>query len=262
MTPALLVACAAIGSAPQPVALPGDAPRYNTTFTPDGNTLVTTLVLPSGRSQIVSYARRDDAWVESDHFNGALDDRDAGDGAFSPDGSVFLFVEDRDVWITRRVRDDWTDPEPLPPHINTPAFEAYPRLADDGALVLTRDAGANWDVYSAPPEGDAWGQPVRLPAPINTARREHDASPHADALIFVRRDDPLGAGATDIFISRRAQTGWQAPRAAPFNSPHIDGSPCPTPDGRWLYFTSSRPLKGERAQKFRLWRVPMSSLSL
>ncbi len=267
MTPALClaVAAAAAAASPVPVPLPTDAPVYNTTFTPDGRTLVLTRVRRDGASEIVSYARRGDAWVESDYFNHALDGRDAGDGAFTPDGDAFLFVENRDVYIIRRrALDGWTAPVPLSDAINTPDFEAYPRVGPDGSLCFTRDANQDWNVYLAPADGDAWGPARPLPPPINTPAREHDAmlTPDGNAIVFVRRDDPLGAGATDLFVSRRARDGWTTPEPLPINSPAIDGSPCLSPDGRWLYFTSSRPLPGSRAHRLRLWRVDAASVGL
>ena len=265
MTPVLAVAATIAAAHPEPVPLPTDAPVYNTTFTPDGRTLVLTRVRAGGASEIVSYERRGDAWVESDYFTGALDGRDAGDGAFTPDGDVFLFVEHRDVYLTRRrARAEWTEPIPLSDAINTPDFEAYPRVAPDGSLCFTRDTDQNWDIYLAPANGDAWGPPRPLPPPINTPAREHDAmvTPDGNAIIFVRRGDPLGAGATDLFIARRTQDGWADPEPLPINSPAIDGSPCLSPDGRWLYFTSSRPLPGSRAHRLRLWRVDTASVGL
>ena len=237
--------------------------EFNTTLSPDGQLLVVTRYDDaSGVGTIEALQQSGDSWKRAgrDHAGwpgDRLDGIDAGDGHFSPDGNRFLFYCDADIWLSERGADgQWSEPTPVD-EVSTASAEAYPTLAKDGTLCFTRQVGRNWEIFFARPEGDGWAEPQRLGAPISTRYREHDAllTPDGRRLIFVRIGDPQGPGSSDLYTSVRTEDGWSQPELLPFNSPQIDGSPCLSPDGRWLYFTSGRPPKNAKAAGLCIWRV-------
>lgn len=58
--------------------------------------------------------------------------------------------------------------------------------------------------------------------------------------------------------SRRSDGAWQRPEVAPFSGLHSDGYPSFSPDGRRLYFASSRPVDGRPKKDFDLWYAERS----
>jgi len=58
-----------------------------------------------------------------------------------------------------------------------------------------------------------------------------------------------------IMVSRRTPDGWSAATVAPFSGRHLDVDPFVTPDGRRLYFSSTRPRHGEQGSSFNTWYV-------
>ena len=233
--------------------------EFNTTLSPEGDVLVLTRYDDAtGVGTIESLRLVDGVWEQTDYFDGQLDGVDAGDGHLSPDGKRFLMYRDADVWTMQRDEEGkWSEPSAVPGEISTREPEAYPTVSKDGELCFTRQAVGNWDIYLAQPDGDVWGKPDRLGAPINTRYREHDAllTPDGKRLIFVRMGEPEGPGLSDLYMSERTDDGWSEPELLPFNTGAIDGSPCLSPDGNWLYFTSGRATGTPKASGLCIWRV-------
>lgn len=76
--------------------------------------------------------------------------------------------------------------------------------------------------------------------------------------IWLAIADPNFISATRAWTlvrSRRVDGAWQRPEVAPFSGVHADGYPSFSPDGRRLYFASSRPVDGRRRRDFDLWYV-------
>jgi Tol biopolymer transport system component len=64
-------------------------------------------------------------------------------------------------------------------------------------------------------------------------------TPGGDTLFFHTTD--RGDGSSGIAITTRTDTGWTAPRPAPFETEdHDEGHPSITPDGQYVLFTSDR----------------------
>ncbi|GAB5495130.1 MAG: hypothetical protein Phyf2KO_02100 [Phycisphaerales bacterium] len=233
--------------------------EFNTTFSPDGDVLILTRYdNATGVGSIEALTQTDGVWSKVDYFDGRLDGVDAGDGHVAPDGSKFVFYRDADIWeLSRDEVRQWSEPSRVGESISTSSPEAYPTLSAQGELCFTRQDRGNWDVYLAKSEGESWGQPERLGAPVNTPYREHDAliTPDGNRLIFVRMGETGGPGMSDLYTCVRTASGWSEPKLLPFNSPEIDGSPCLSPDGKWLYFTSGRPTGTDKASGLCIWRV-------
>ena len=237
--------------------------EFNTTLSSDGRLLVLTRYDDaSGVGTIEALRWSGENWVEAEHGDPAwpgvwLEGIDAGDAHLSPSGQRFFFYRDADIWLTERdAEGKWSEPGRVE-EVSTPAPEAYPTIAEDGTLCLTRQIAGNWDILLARPAGEGWAEPERLCAPINTRYREHDAllTPDGNRLIFVRIGDPQGPGSSDLYTSVRTDEGWSEPELLPFNSPQIDGSPSLSPDGQWLYFTSGRDPGSVDAAGLCIWRV-------
>jgi len=97
---------------------------------------------------------------------------------------------------------------------------------------------------------------VFAPGRISSHHVQRDIAIAPDsAIILYTLASPERAFAA-IMEVRRSEQGWSTPKVAPFSGRFMDLEPAFSPDGRWLYFSSNRPLSGDSTQDFDLWRVP------
>ena len=113
---------------------------------------------------------------------------------------------------------DWTQPasiEALPGSsnaINTPAVDGCASHSPDGlTLVFNSDRTGNFDLYLATrsSKSEGFGDPVRLPEPVNTPANEACATIANGKRIYFSsdRDDP----AYDLYVTRLGPKGWSTP---------------------------------------------------
>lgn len=250
-------------STPQLLA-PGEVSRmaseYNTSFSPDGNTLFYTITTREmGVTGIVSQAFFDGHWETPIMlpFNTAAFPHT--DVHMTADGQRLLFSTPRSIetngppngnwdfnlWFVEHEGDGWSTPAPLPETVNGPTTgEFYGSTTASGTLYFTKVVDGNSNIYRATWADDAYQQAFPLPAPINTDGFEGDPLIARDEsfLIFVGMDREDGQGQTDMYISFHTDSTWTPPRnlGPSINSGFLDGSPALTPDGNVLFFTSNR----------------------
>ena len=58
-----------------------------------------------------------------------------------------------------------------------------------------------------------------------------------------------------ILVSHCGREGWTAPQDAPFAGDGVEADPWFTPDGRTLYFISTRSTDGVKRKDLDIWRV-------
>lgn len=123
-------------------------------------------------------------------------------------------------------------------------------LALAGCSLTSRTRGA--------PAGDA----ELLPAgTLNTERNEYNPSlaPDGRTLVFARADADFRHAR--ILVSRWRDGAWSAPEPVPFADDRwSDSDPTFAPDGRTLYFVSTRPAPGRDSARRDLdvWRVAVA----
>lgn len=231
------------------------------TFTPDGRTAYFSLGTPVyGRHRlIVETHRRGDGWTDLvvASFSGEYDDVDP---FISPDWSRLFFLSKRpvtgsapesdlDIWVMDRAGDGWGPPRHLGETVNGPADEHYVTSTRDGTLYISgirEDSRGAGDVYRVPRIGDGYGAPENL-GPVVNRIDLHDTTPYVapdeSYVIFGSRGRADGLGDIDLYITFRSAAGsWTEPRnlGARVNSSATDFCPVVSPDGRWLYFASTR----------------------
>lgn len=127
---------------------------------------------------------------------------------------------------------DWTAPasaEALPgssPALNTAAVDGCVSLTRDGRTIyFNSNRGGNQDLYRATREtvADGFGNPDKLPAPVNTAADEFCPTIAAGGRLYFSRASASDPG--DLMVARERQGGdWDEPvtLGAGINSPLMD----------------------------------------
>jgi Tol biopolymer transport system component len=224
-------------------------------FTPDGQTVYFVRSEPRrGRWTIFQSHFEAGRWTPPGvaPFSGQFRDSDP---YVTADGQRLFFISDRpvdgvakadmDIWIMERTPQGWSEPHNPGPPLNSAQSEWHPTMTKRGTLYFgsSRPGGYGLtDLYRATSGGGEW-HVENLGAPVNTAGYEYEPLIAADEsfLIFMAYR-PDAHGSSDLYISRSAGNSWTAPvnLGPPVNSPELELGANFSPDGRYLFFTSTR----------------------
>jgi outer membrane protein OmpA-like peptidoglycan-associated protein len=173
----------------------------------------------------------------------------------SSDGNTMIFTSNRptdgsnalskfeDIYISKKVNGEWTQPTKISPNINIEFNDAAASLSPDGkTLVLYYEYGGG-DIYVSKAEGEGWTKPIALNKNINGPMSwETSAFLTEDGKhLYFSSNREGGYGNLDIYVSEMDQTGdWgKANNIGPvINTSGKEDSPALDPDGTVLYFSS------------------------
>ena len=253
---AALVVAQAQNSEPELFALSSGHNESCVAFTPDGKTAYFQKGIAwSGISIIVFSELRNGGWTEPEVASFSGRHRDSAP-FIAPDGKRLFFSSarsvdgesaknDLDIWFVEKTANGWGEPQNLGSPVNTTDQEASPSVAADGTLYFASNrvgARGGADIYRSRLVGGKYAEPENLEA-INTT--DYDSNPCVDARgerLFFASSRPGGAGAMDIYVSAHRNGRWEAPRnvGSAVNTPAAELWTALSPDGRYLFFNSSR----------------------
>lgn len=146
---------------------------------------------------------------------------------------------------------------PLGDSINSRFNDYWPSVtADESMMIITsempslqRDVSGNLkgqeDMFSANSVSSKWLKMKNIGTPINTVENEGSQaiSFNGQFLFFTACNRTDSKGRCDIYMAERLNDKWQPAFNInePVNSTAWESQPCLSPDGRTLYFSSSRP---------------------
>jgi len=172
--------------------------------------------------------------------------------SITADGEKLIFSRNidgnEDFYISNKVNQEWTTPTPLSDKINTSKFnEGAQSISPDGLYLFFTgcnrpDGLGRCDIYVSHKEGNNWGEPFNLGAPLNSPFWDSQPaiSPDGSTLYFVS-NRPGGLGGYDIWKSSLKSNGyWDVPQnlGPEINTPYDEHTPFIHPDGKTLYFSS------------------------
>lgn len=196
---------------------------------------------------------------------GIASDQYESSPTFSPDGRELYFMRsDRNFAQWRILHSRCTAAGWSPPHAPSfaaarPGLDADPFVSADGRRLYFVSArhdpkGEDLDIYyverGRQGPGDGWGEPVRLPAPVNSPSSEllPRALPDGRLYFGSARDGGLGQG--DLYVAApKAGGGWDVRNlGAPVSSAANEYEAEVSRDGRELVAVSDR---GDRSHLYR-----------
>jgi len=124
------------------------------------------------------------------------------------------------AWTFPEVIDAAGDPSTMEiePHIS-PAGDRFYFVSNrpaDGSLIPDAERG-QWeraDLWAMDRAAGGWGEPYRLPSPVNTDAPEFFPSSTRDGTLYFTREDPE-TGRNLIFRARRSEDGYAEPERLP-----------------------------------------------
>lgn len=182
------------------------------------------------------------------NFTVAPDDKSLYFTAIRPPEDHGLLLEQSNIWVVVKTADGWSEPLMLGPSINTDSFyENYPSVTADGTIYYMsrrEDGVGKTDIYRSRWFEGIFQTAENLGPVINTEESDQDPFiAHDESYLIFCQDKKEGYGSYDLYISFRQSDGtWSPPRnmGRNINSPDAEFRPYITPDGRYLFFTSSR----------------------
>lgn len=199
-----------------------------------------------------------------------------GDFSLSPDGTRLLFTSRRllegggeqdedsgNIWVAEWRGEEWSTATPLLPPVQTPDHEGYPSLMADGTLYFFgrgRTSEGLADLFRSEWNGQSYEEPESLGPPFNTPANEWDPyiAPDGSFLLFASMR-PGGLGEDDFYVTfRRGDGSWTEPvnMGEGVNSPYSENRPFVTVDGKYFFFTSTRPVTDPGLQGLELHMRP------
>lgn len=187
--------------------------------------------------------------------------------AISPDGKKIFFASKRpitgdeglpnfNIWMTEKINGNWQTPVVMGMPVNHPD-EYYTKIsvASDGTLIKQSQlpgGKGGWDLYECKLINGEYQEPKNLEE-VNTQFNElaPDISPNGSYIVFQSNNRPDSTGAIDLYVTFKMNDGsWShgTNLGEVINTKYVEKWPSITPDGKFLFFTSDRPVEVKYAQ--------------
>ncbi|NJN42548.1 MAG: OmpA family protein [Flammeovirgaceae bacterium] len=165
-------------------------------------------------------------WGEPESISSNINSRyNEGTCTISADGRQLIFTSclgrkglgNCDLFESKKIGDEWTEPENLGPKINSGAWESQPSLSSDGRIlyfVSDRRGGlGERDIYvSYKEENGSWTTAENLGEDVNTINDEISPFIHVNnRTLFFASNGRVGFGGYDIYRSEKEGDQWTAP---------------------------------------------------
>lgn len=257
-----------------------DADEYLPALSADGSTLIFT------RSKKVDGLRNEDFYLSYNNADdwqlaknlGAPINTEQNEGAqcITADGKTLYFTACSrndsygrcDIYESRFVNGEWTEPVNLGENVNTENWESQPAISADGRqlfFVSNRSGGRGgkdiWVSYKN--ASGSWTKAKNLGSEINSSKDDISPFLHWDnQTLYFASKGFVGMGGFDIFLSRLDALGnWGQVKniGYPINSPADENSLIVAKDGRTAYFASAYFKEGRTDLDLYTFDLPQES---
>lgn len=184
-------------------------------------------------------------------------EQNEGTCTIAADGRTIIFTSCQgrntlgscDLYISRKVGDQWTEVENLGPKVNTKFWESQPSLSADGnTLYFVSDKPngyGNRDIYvSRRDEKGNWTEAENLGADINTRFDEISPFIHVNGkTLYFASDGRRGFGGMDLFSAEKTgEATWSVPLnlGYPLNDSDDQVSLFISSDGKTGYYANEK----------------------
>lgn len=178
-----------------------------------------------------------------------------GTCSISADGKLLVFTSclgrksfgSCDLYISKLIGEEWTEPLNMGESINTPYWESQPSLSADGNklyFISDRNKRSGKDIFVSYRNAQGeWSPAEALPNTVNTNKDEFSPFIHANGrTLYFSSNGHIGLGGLDLFSSELDHNQWSTPQnlGYPINN-HLDQvSLFVTADGKKGYYADEK----------------------
>ncbi|WP_425392599.1 OmpA family protein [Ekhidna sp.] len=174
---------------------------------------------------VVSY-KKDGEWLPAQSVSSRINTPlNEGACAVSADGRTMIFTScdgrnslgSCDLYISKKVGDQWSYPKNLGKPVNTMYWESQPSLSADGKTLYfssnRRGGFGGRDLWVSTNKKGNWSKPINLGENVNTRKDETTPfiHPNGSSLYFSANGYP-GMGGYDLYVSERLDSTWSQPK--------------------------------------------------
>jgi outer membrane protein OmpA-like peptidoglycan-associated protein/Tol biopolymer transport system component len=249
-----------------------DAPEYYPGVSADNQMLIFTRLDKDpnsfqGKNENLYVSRNlEGAWLPGVRIGEVNTEYNEGAPTISADGRTMVFTACElmdeygggrtgfgscDLFISRKVGNEWGTPVNVGEPVNTAAWETQPSLSADGKVLYfvrgkpTPGGVQNQDIYySLQRNNGEWAKPRPVSDKINTPGREESVMIHPDGkTLYFSSNGHVGMGGLDLYMSQKDETGiWSTPvnLGYPINTFNEENSLLVAASGEIAYFASDR----------------------
>jgi Tol biopolymer transport system component len=237
-------------------------------FMPDGKTVYFTRSdIQFNDNTILESHFKNGKWSEPEvaSFSGVWRDSEPD---VSPDGKRLFFVSNRpisgntplidpfngritpgaNIWYVDRKGDDWGEPLHLDGAVNAIPRVFNPSITKSGTLYFSAflpDGGGKNQIYRSIPTNGVYGSIERLSfSDPQWNHMDPSVAPDESFMVFAGNRPGSLNNSADIYICFQKAGKWGEPVSlgTSINSAWLENAPSLGPDGKTLYFTSTRPI--------------------
>ena len=229
--------------------------QYFPVLTADNETLVFTALSDEGDENLYTSKLVENKWTTPQSISPKINSNyNEGTCSISADGRTLVFTScdsrnslgSCDLYISKKIGEEWSVPENLGENINTSAWEAQPSLSNDGSVLYfssERKGGfGRKDLWmSELDKNNQWIKAINLGGEVNTISDEVSPFIHANGhTLFFASDGYLGMGGLDLFMTERKLMAYSKPEnlGFPVNTHEDQVALFITADGKKGYYSS------------------------
>jgi len=179
----------------------------------------------------------------------------------SPDGKKLFFASNRSlkknskgkmkkhsqIWECRKMQAGWTEPRNIGSVVNFGMYHICPTISSKGTLfynlAINNKDSSDLDIYESKYIYNNFTKPQSLGLSINSASLDYSPYIARDESYIIFASKRHGYGMSDLFISYKKSNGsWTEAinMGATINTKDNESFPSVSPDGKYLFFNSTR----------------------
>jgi len=232
--------------------------EFSINFSPTGDEVFFYATGPTYTPRIILHSRLEDG-IWSNPREAAFSDPGRTDlyPFVTPDGNRLFFCSFRssggsgtrmEIWFVERTERGWSEPQKIDFGGDFGGLGTFPSVATNGNLYFNRilDSPSS-AIYVSRFENGRYHRPENLGPAVNNQAGDHHPFIASDEsyLLFSSQREEDSFGGSDLFISLHQEDGtWSAAKnlGPKVNTSYGERSPFVTADGKYLFFSSSRPV--------------------